>query len=215
MVCNVLIIVDGCEKIVFLCIYVVEWFVVCECGEKFEIGWVDFFLCFVCFEQFELFDLCDVLKCKLGFFVGWIVFLYVVVYIELNVVDLYWDVIVCFSEMLLLIGFFDDWVWVVDDEFKYFNFVCDCFEVMDSFYGVLFVYVGMWWVVEDIVDDIMGCFVVVFMVFEVWGFDVMFGMIDIFCNVGDKDIVEVLNVIYVDEVYYVVYGLKWFYFFCG
>lgn len=110
-------------------------------------------------------------------------FLYVVGYIELNVVDLYWDIIVWFIDVKMFIGFYDDWVKVVDEESKYFNLICDCFEDFDSFYGDFFVYVGMWCVVEDMVDDFMGCLVVVLMVFEVCGLDVISGMIDIFCKV--------------------------------
>lgn len=215
MACNVLTTADGREKTALSRAYAAEWFAARERGEKPEIGRADPPLRPARPDQPELLDPRDVPKRKPGSPAGRIALLHAVAHIELNAVDLHWDVIARFSETPLPIGFFDDWVRAADDESKHFNLVCDRLEAMDSFYGALPAHAGMWRAAEDTVDDIMGRLAVVPMVLEARGLDVTPGMIDIFRNAGDKDTVEALNVIYADEVHHVAYGSKWFHFLCG
>jgi uncharacterized ferritin-like protein (DUF455 family) len=47
--------------------------------------------------------------------------LHAVAHIELNAVDLHWDVIARFAHVPMPIGFFDDWVRAADEESKHFN----------------------------------------------------------------------------------------------
>jgi hypothetical protein len=61
--------------------------------------------------------------------------LHAVAHIELNAVDLHWDVIARFSHVPMPIGFFDDWVRAADEESKHFNLVADVLDVMDCPYG--------------------------------------------------------------------------------
>ncbi len=144
--------------------------------------------------------------------------LHAVAHIELNAVDLHWDIIARFSETPLPIGFFDDWVKAADEESKHFNLLCDCLETMGSFYGDLPAHAGMWRAAEDTADDLMGRLAVVPMVLEARGLDVTPGMIDIFRRAGDaagEKAVAALEVIYAEEVHHVAYGSKWFHFLCG
>lgn len=53
------------------------------------------------------------------------------------------------------------------------------------------------------------------MVLEARGLDVSPGMIRIFENAKDQQVVDALNVIYAEEVAHVAYGSKWFHFLCG
>jgi len=146
---------------------------------------------------------------------GRIALLHAVAHIELNAVDLHWDIIARFTDTPLPIGFYDDWVKAADEESKHFNLMCDCLEAAGSHYGALPAHAGMWRAAEDTVGDLMGRLAVVPMVLEARGLDVTPGMIKIFQQAKDKQAVAALNVIYAEEVHHVAYGSKWFHFLCG
>ena len=165
--------------------------------------------------QPELRDPRDVPKRKPGSPQGRIALLHAVAHIELNAVDLHWDIIARFAHVPMPMGFYDDWVKSGDEEAKHFNLVCDCLENMDSFYGSLPAHAGMWRAAEDTVDDLMGRLAVVPMVLEARGLDVTPGMIEIFRKAGVSDAVAALETIYGEEVGHVAYGSKWFHFLCG
>ncbi|WP_368346228.1 ferritin-like domain-containing protein [Pelagovum sp. HNIBRBA483] len=146
---------------------------------------------------------------------GQIAMLHAVAHIELNAVDLHWDIIARFSHTALPIGFFDDWVKAADEESKHFNLICDCLEELGSYYGALPAHAGMWRAAEDTKDDLMGRLAVVPMVLEARGLDVTPGMIEIFKRASLDNVVSALEIIYAEEVHHVAYGSKWFHFLCG
>ena len=141
--------------------------------------------------------------------------LHAVAHIELNAVDLHWDLIARFADTIMPIGFYDDWVKAADEESKHFNLMCDCLESHDSFYGAMPAHGGMWRAAEDTASDFLGRLAVVPMVLEARGLDVTPGMIRVFENAKDKKAVEALKLIYSEEVAHVAYGSKWFHFLCG
>ena len=157
----------------------------------------------------------DVPRRKPSSLEGRIAMLHAVAHIELNAVDLHWDIIARFADVPLPIGFFDDWVKAADEESKHFNLLCDCLEAHGSFYGALPAHAGMWQAAEETKDDFMGRLAVVPMVLEARGLDVTPGMIEIFRKAGDSQVVDALEVIYAEEVHHVAYGSKWFHFQCG
>ena len=146
---------------------------------------------------------------------GRIALLHAVAHIELNAVDLHWDIIARFGHIKMPIGFYDDWVKSAAEESKHFNLVCDCLEAIGSYYGALPAHAGMWRAAEDTKDDLLGRLAVVPMVLEARGLDVTPGMIDIFAKANATQAVDALNVIYSEEVAHVAYGSKWFNFMCG
>jgi uncharacterized ferritin-like protein (DUF455 family) len=146
---------------------------------------------------------------------GRIAMLHAVAHIELNAVDLHWDIIARFADQPMPMGFYDDWVKAADEEAKHFNLICDCLEAMGSHYGALPAHAGMWRAAEDTADDLMGRLAVVPMVLEARGLDVTPGMIEIFRRSGDAQAVQALEVIYAEEVAHVAYGSKWFNWLCG
>lgn len=157
----------------------------------------------------------DVPRRRPGSAAGRLALLHAVAHIELNAVDLHWDIIARFSRIPMPMGFFDDWVKAADEESKHFNLICDCLEAMDSHYGARPAHAGMWRAAEDTADDFMGRLAVVPMVLEARGLDVTPGMIDIFRKADLPDVVAALEVIYAEEVSHVAYGSKWFHFLCG
>ncbi|MEM9319906.1 MAG: ferritin-like domain-containing protein [Pseudomonadota bacterium] len=157
----------------------------------------------------------DVPKRKPGTPAGRVALLHAVAHIELNAVDLHWDIIARFCDVPMPMGFYDDWVQAADEESKHFNLMCDCLEAEGSHYGALPAHAGMWRAAEDTAEDLMGRLAVVPMVLEARGLDVTPGMIDIFERAGASQAVEALRVIYAEEVHHVAYGSKWFHFLCG
>ncbi len=146
---------------------------------------------------------------------GRIALLHSLAHIELNAVDLHWDIIARFTHHPMPIGFFDDWVQAADDESKHFNLVCDVLESKGSFYGAMPAHAGMWRAAEDTAQDFMGRLAVVPMVLEARGLDVSPAMITLFEETGETDALATLKVIYAEEVAHVAYGSKWFNWLCG
>ncbi|WP_170325543.1 ferritin-like domain-containing protein [Ruegeria arenilitoris] len=163
----------------------------------------------------ELLSPREVPKRKPGTEAGRIALLHAVAHIELNAVDLHWDIIARFGHIPMPIGFYDDWVKCAEEESRHFEMVCDCLESMGSHYGALPAHAGMWRAAEDTAEDLMGRLAVVPMVLEARGLDVTPGMIDIFRKAKDEKAIAALEVIYAEEVGHVAYGSKWFHFLCG
>ncbi|MCA3438333.1 MAG: ferritin-like domain-containing protein [Rhodobacter sp.] len=157
----------------------------------------------------------DMPRRRPGTAAGRIALLHAVAHIELNAVDLHWDIIARFTDTKMPIGFYDDWVKAADEEARHFNLICDCLEALGSHYGALPAHAGMWRAAEDTAGDLLGRLAVVPMVLEARGLDVTPGMIGIFRNAGDTQAQEALSVIYAEEVAHVAYGSKWFHFLCG
>ncbi|NOE25619.1 DUF455 family protein [Ruegeria sp. HKCCD6157] len=166
-------------------------------------------------ERPELLSPREVPKRKPSTEAGRIALLHAVAHIELNAVDLHWDIIARFGHVPMPIGFYDDWVKCAEEESRHFEMVCDCLEQMGSHYGALPAHSGMWRAAEDTADDLMGRLAVVPMVLEARGLDVTPGMIEIFRKAKSEQAIAALEVIYAEEVGHVAYGSKWFHFLCG
>lgn len=206
---------DGRAKTALSRAYAAQWQAARAAGSAPEIGNTKPPLTPARPERPELLDPRDVPHRKPGTVEGQIALLHAVAHIELNAVDLHWDIIARFADTPMPIGYFDDWVKAADEESKHFNLMCDCLEAMGSFYGALPAHAGMWRAAEDTADDFMGRLAVVPMVLEARGLDVTPGMIKIFKQAKLSQAVAALEVIYAEEVHHVAYGSKWFHFLCG
>jgi len=215
MATEVLTTADGREKTALSRRHAAAWFAAREAGEPLPVGTASPPLRPARPERPELLSPRDVPRRRPGTPEGRIALLHAVAHIELNAVDLHWDVIARFGHVPMPMGFYDDWVKAADEESKHFNLVCDCLERMGSHYGALPAHAGMWRAAEDTAQDLMGRLAVVPMVLEARGLDVTPGMIEIFRKAGDDKAVAALEVIYGEEVGHVAYGSKWFHFLCG
>lgn len=146
---------------------------------------------------------------------GRLALLHALAHIELNAVDLHWDIIARFAHVQMPRSFYDDWVQAADDEAKHFNLVCDVLEAKGSFYGAMPAHAGMWQAATDTAHDLLARLAVVPMVLEARGLDVSPQMIDLFAAHQDEAALGALNVIYREEVAHVAYGSKWFNWLCG
>tara|TARA_R110002124_G_scaffold1434_6_gene8472 strand:+ start:253 stop:1059 length:807 start_codon:yes stop_codon:yes gene_type:complete len=154
-------------------------------------------------------------KRKSGSQKGRIALLHAIAHIELNAVDLHWDIIARFAHIKMPHGYFDDWVKAADEEIKHFNLLCNRLEAMGSYYGALPAHAGMWRSAAETADDFMGRLAIVPMVLEARGLDVTPSMIELFKRHDDTETVDALEIIYAEEVGHVAYGSKWFHFLCG
>jgi uncharacterized ferritin-like protein (DUF455 family) len=157
----------------------------------------------------------DMPRRRPGTLTGRLALLHAVAHIELNAVDLHWDLVARFAPVPMPPGYFDDWVRAADEESKHFNLMCDCLEAHGSHYGALPAHDGMWRAAEDTAADHLGRLAVVPMVLEARGLDVTPGMIAVFDAAGDAQAVAALTTIYAEEVGHVAYGSKWFNWLCG
>ena len=141
--------------------------------------------------------------------------LHAVAHIELNAIDLHWDIIARFCDVDLPTGFFDDWVAAADDESKHFLLLSDRLAAHGGHYGALDAHAGMWDSALATSEDLVGRLAIVPMVLEARGLDVTPAMITTFEKADDPETVSALETIYTEEVAHVAYGSKWFNFLCG
>jgi uncharacterized ferritin-like protein (DUF455 family) len=215
MAVEVLTTADGRAKTALGRAHAAEWFAARKAGAPIPIGRADPPLRPARPERPELLPPREVPRRRPGSPQGRIALLHALAHIELNAVDLHWDIVARFTEAGMPPGFFDDWVKAADEEAKHFNLICDCLEAMGSHYGALPAHAGMWRAAEDTVNDLPGRLAVVPMVLEARGLDVTPGMIEVFRKAGETDAVAALDVIYAEEVGHVAYGSKWFNWLCG
>ncbi|WP_298675081.1 ferritin-like domain-containing protein [uncultured Lentibacter sp.] len=206
---------DGREKTALARRHAATWFAAREAGTPLAIGSAEPPLHPARPDKPELLSPRDVPRRRPGSEAGRAALLHAVAHIELNAVDLHWDIIARFTHVPFPLGFYDDWVKAGDEEAKHFNLVSDCLEEMGSHYGALPAHAGMWRAAEDTAQDLMGRLAVVPMVLEARGLDVTPGMIDVFRKAKVSRAVDALEVIYAEEVGHVAYGSKWFHFLCG
>lgn len=215
MAVDVLSSADGRKKTALSRCYAQAWFDGAQSGNPLPIGTADPPDFPARPEKPDLLDPRDMPRRRTGSEKGRIALLHAIAHIELNAVDLHWDIIARFTHIPLPQGFFDDWVRAADEESKHFNLLCDRLESMGSYYGALPAHAYMWQAARDTADDLLGRLAIVPMVLEARGLDVTPAMIELFEKCGDDATVETLKTIYAEEVGHVAYGSKWFHFLCG
>lgn len=215
MAVEVLTTADGRAKTALSHAHAAAWFAARAAGTPLKIGQATPPPAPARPERPELLNPRDVPRRRTGSPAGRIALLHAVAHIELNAVDLHWDIVARFTDHPMPLGFYDDWVKAADEESKHFNLLCDRLEAMGSHYGALPAHAGMWRAAEDTAQDFKGRLAVVPMVLEARGLDVTPGMIDIFVRAGEKETQSALEIIYAEEVAHVAYGSKWFNWLCG
>lgn len=141
-------------------------------------------------------------------------------HIELNAIDLAWDIIARFSfyhgaeTFSLPITFYEDWLKVADDEAKHFLMLTDRLDDFDSAYGDLPAHDGLWDSAEKTAHDFAARLAVVPMVLEARGLDVTPDMITLMKSQGDEKTAQMLQIIHDDEVTHVRAGTVWFKKYC-
>tara|TARA_R110002110_G_scaffold2756_1_gene13304 strand:- start:49641 stop:50483 length:843 start_codon:yes stop_codon:yes gene_type:complete len=146
---------------------------------------------------------------------GRIAQLHALAHIELNAVDLAWDIIARFTACNLPRAFYDDWVLVADEEAKHFGLLADRLSDFEAAYGDLPAHDGLWDSAIGTGHDLAARLAVVPLVLEARGLDVTPMMIAKLRTVDDEETAAILEVIYRDEIGHVEIGHHWFEFECA
>lgn len=155
----------------------------------------------------------DMPKRGKGSITGRLALLHAIAHIELNAIDLAWDMVARFGRRFGR-RFADDWVRVGADEARHFCLLQDLMAREDMAYGDLPAHDGLWQAAEATADCVAARLAVVPMVLEARGLDVTPGMIAKFTAVGDTEAANVLNIILQEEVEHVAAGQRWFNYIC-
>lgn len=131
-------------------------------------------------------------------------------HIELNAIDLAWDIICRFPHEDMPKQFFDDWVQVALDEAEHFEMLEMLLQKLGMSYGDLPAHDGLWQAAEKTADDLMARLVVVPMTLEARGLDTTPPTMARLKSNGDDLTPPVLDIIYRDEIRHVAAGVRWF-----
>ncbi|MGE5475500.1 MAG: ferritin-like domain-containing protein [Bacteroidales bacterium] len=141
---------------------------------------------------------------------GRIGLLHALAHIELNAIDLAWDIICRFPHEHMPKAFVDDWVQVALDEAVHFEMLEELLGKLGAGYGDLPAHDGLWQAAEKTADDLMARLAVVPMTLEARGLDTTPGTMEKLARNGDTLTPPALDVIYHDEIRHVAAGYRWF-----
>jgi uncharacterized ferritin-like protein (DUF455 family) len=140
--------------------------------------------------------------------------LHALAHIELNAVDMTWDLIARFAHRSMPRAFYDDWVRVGLEEAKHFGLLSARLEELGGHYGDLPAHDGLWQAAEATGHDLTARLAVVPLILEARGLDVTPGMVASLEAAGDAASAKILEIIYRDEKTHVAFGMKWFRYLC-
>jgi uncharacterized ferritin-like protein (DUF455 family) len=145
---------------------------------------------------------------------GRMALLHALAHIELNAVDMTWDIVGRFTHVDMPMVFFDNWVQVGLEEAKHFGLLAERLVELGSYYGALPAHDGLWQASQATGHDLLARLAVVPLVLEARGLDVTPSTIDNLTRAGDLASAAILEIIYRDEKRHVAFGAHWFRFLC-
>ena len=143
-----------------------------------------------------------------------IALLHSLAHIELNAIDMTWDLIGRFGWARMPSTFFDNWVRVGVEEAKHFDLLRRHLKFLGTHYGALPAHDGLWQAAQDTGNDLLARIAIVPLVLEARGLDVNPAMIKKMTDSGDEKSASILTIIYNDEKNHVAFGYKWFRYLC-
>lgn len=152
-------------------------------------------------------------RAKAGSLRSKIALLHALAHIELNAIDLAWDVIARGFDTggyALPRAFYHDWCKVADDEAKHFMLLESRLNDLGAHYGDLPAHDGLWEASEKTAHDFAARLAIVPMVLEARGLDVTPGMIAGMMAQDDHKTADILQIIHDDEITHVRAGTLWF-----
>lgn len=145
---------------------------------------------------------------------GRVALLHALAHIELNAIDLAWDIVARFAAQDLPGDFFDDWVGVAAEETEHFVMLATRLQAFGSLYGALPAHRGLWDAAASTAHDLVARLAIVPLVLEARGLDVTPTMIDRLDRQQDPASAAILRTIYEQEIGHVATGRRWFEFLC-
>ena len=152
----------------------------------------------------------DMPKRRKGGAAGRLAFLHAIAHIELNAIDLAWDIVARFVAEDMPRAFYDDWVQVALDEAAHFDMLEQRMGHLGGSYGDLPAHDGLWQAAEETADDLMARLALVPMVLEARGLDTTPAAVAKLRANGDSESADILEHIGAEEIPHVAAGTRWF-----
>lgn len=150
-----------------------------------------------------------------GSHAGRIALLHALAHIELNAIDLAWDLVARFAHCGLPREFADDWLCVAAEEAEHFALLSERLAALGSAYGALPAHDGLWEAAAATAQDLIARLAIVPLVLEARGLDVTPEMMRRLQRAGDPESAAILARIYEDEIGHVAVGVRWFAHLCA
>ncbi len=145
---------------------------------------------------------------------GRVALVHALAHIELNAIDLAWDIIARFGKDMPR-AFLDDWVDVAEEEARHYAMLAARLKTMGASYGDLPAHDGLWEAAMLTMDDLAARLVLVPLTLEARGIDVTPQTAAKIRRAGDDETAAVLDIIYTDEISHLGVGIRWFEFLCA
>jgi len=135
-------------------------------------------------------------------------------HIELNAIDLTWDMLIRFTNLNLPHKFYSDWVSVVDDESKHFLLLANRLKSIGSYYGVMPAHKSLWDDVVETKHDLKARLALLHIFDEGKALDAWPRLCTKLISVNDKESSQLVDKICSEEIAHVKYGIYWFKYLC-
>ncbi len=133
-------------------------------------------------------------------------------HIEFNAINLALDAAYRFRQMPD--DFISDWLRVAAEEARHFRLLAEYLQQLGSYYGAFSAHNGLWDMVCKTRHDVLHRMALVPRVMEARGLDVTPGMMKKFAAIGDQRAVDILQVVYDEEIGHVEIGNRWYQYCC-
>jgi len=163
-------------------------------------------------EKPELINPSELKQRKLGSELGRATLIHAILHIEFNAINLALDAVYRFRDMPD--DYYGDWLKVASEEAYHFSLLEKRLNDMGYAYGDMPAHNGLWEMVLKTDHDVLIRMALVPRVLEARGLDVTPGMIEKLNKVGDKETVDILDIILRDEIGHVAIGSHWFKYCC-
>lgn len=145
---------------------------------------------------------------------GQLALVHAIAHIELNAIDLAWDIIARFTHENLPDQYYDDWVSVAEDEAAHFGLLANRLADFGGTYGDLPAHNGLWEAAESTYDDILARLAIIPMTLEARGLDTTPGAVTKLRQAGDHETADIFEKIAREEIPHVKAGVYWFELLC-
>ena len=141
---------------------------------------------------------------------GRIALVHALAHIELNAIDLAWDVIARFTYEEMPREFYDDWVAVAEEEARHFQALERQLCSWGASYGDFPAHNGLWEAATKTADLLLARLALIPMTLEARGIDTTPALSQRLREAGEIDTSDILDMIYEDEIGHLAIGVKWF-----
>jgi len=143
---------------------------------------------------------------------GMIKNIHAICHIEFNAINLALDAVYRFQDMPL--QYYTDWIKVASEEATHFSLLNDYLEELGYQYGDFDAHNGLWQMTIDTDYDVLSRMALVPRVLEARGLDVTPSIRAKFKGSNFQKMVEILDIIYHDEIGHVKIGNHWYQYLC-